>query len=229
MATFNGSRFIKEQISTILLQLGDEDELIISDDSSSDNTIDIIKSFNDIRIILLEKNKFYNPIFNIENALKKASGNYIFLADQDDIWVKDKINTCLKYLEEYDLVLSDCNVIDENNRQIEDSLFRIRKSKPGFIKNLYSNSYMGCCMAFNRKIVGKALPFPPDIAMHDMWIGLIAELTSKTYFIRQKLVNYRRHSENVSSTGQFSKYSINYRINYRIRLFYRLLQRIYLQ
>ena len=88
---------------------------------------------------------------------------------------------------------------------------------------------MGCCMAFNRKIVEKVLPFPYDIAMHDMWIGLTAELIGKTYFIKQKLVNYRRHSENVTSTTQFSKYSINYRINYRIRLCRRLLQRIYLK
>ena len=226
IASHNGERFIKKQLESILSQIDPKDEIIISDDSSTDNTLEIIKSFNDRRITLLENNKFYDPVFNIENALKHAQGEYIFLADQDDIWMKDKVSICIEYLKKYDLVLSDCSIIDENDNTIEPSFFQLRHSKPGFIKNFYLNSYIGCCMAFNRKILNKVLPFPPDIAMHDMWIGLTAELTGKTYFIKQKLVHYRRHSENLSSTSQFSKYSINYRINYRIRLLHRLLQRV---
>ena len=228
MATHNGSRFIKKQLDSILSQITVNDEIIISDDSSTDDTIEIINSYKDNRIILFENNKFYDPVFNMENALKHAGGDYIFLADQDDIWMKNKVTVCVHYLQHYDLVLSDCSIIDENDDTIEESFFKLRNSKPGFFNNLFLNSYIGCCMAFNKKILKKILPFPKDIAIHDMWIGLIAELVGNIHFIDQKLVCYRRHSENLSSTTQFSKYSINYRINYRLRLIRSLIRRVYL-
>jgi glycosyltransferase involved in cell wall biosynthesis len=227
MATFNGERFIKKQLISILKQLDENDQLIISDDSSTDNSLQIIKSLHDQRILLLEDNKFKNPVFNIENALKHATGEYIFLTDQDDIWVDNKVELCLNYLKTYDLILSDCVIIDENDNKIEDSFFRLRNSRKGFIKNLVINSYIGCCMAFNKKILYKALPFPQNITMHDMWIGLIAELIGKTHLVNQKLVLYRRHKYNISTTSTKSKYSLLMKCKYRIIIFGNLLKRVY--
>ena len=85
MATYNGEKYIEEQLKSILSQLGENDEVIVSDDSSTDNTLAIVESFNDVRIKIFPNNKFHSPIFNFENALKQATGDYIFLSDQDDV------------------------------------------------------------------------------------------------------------------------------------------------
>ena len=227
MATYNGEKFIRKQLRSILKQLNENDELIISDDSSTDDTVPIIKSFHDRRILLMENNTFYHPVFNIENALKCARGEYIFLADQDDIWLDNKIEICLDYLKEYDLVLTDCMIIDQDEHIIADSFFRLRKTRPGLIKNLWVNSYIGCCMVFNKKILTKSLPFPKNIAMHDSWIGLIAELCGKTKMVNQKLVLYRRHQRNISSTSGHSRLNLYTKLKYRVILFICLLKRVY--
>ena len=227
VSSFNGEKFIKQQLDSILNQIGENDELIISDDSSDDKTIEIIKNFKDPRIKLIENCRFRSPIFNIENALSRATGEYIFLSDQDDLWSENKVETTLSYLQEYSTVLSDCNLIDECGVQISPSFFKLNNSKPGLIHNLIKSSYVGCCMAFNRKILDLALPFPKKIAMHDLWIGIISELFGKPVFIPDKLISYRRHSSNFSPTSQVSRYSTWFKIQYRIQLIMLLMMRYF--
>jgi glycosyltransferase involved in cell wall biosynthesis len=223
--TYNGEKHIHRQISSILAQLSDDDEIIISDDSSSDSTLEIIRSFNDKRITVLENNTFRSPIFNAENALKYAKGSCIFLADQDDIWEENKVKISLKYLQEYDLVLSDCRIVDENENEIADSFFRINHSKKGFLNNLIRNSYVGCCMAFRKELLDYCLPFPENISMHDVWLGLNADLTGKVAFIDDKLIRYRRHGGNFSVSGEKSPFGLKYRISYRIQLLSEIIRR----
>ena len=103
IATYNGENFIKAQLDSILCQISLTDEIVISDDSSSDNTIRIIKSYDDPRIKLFEGNTFHCPIFNFQNALKNSIGDFIFLSDQDDIWIKNKVSTMMKELQNSDL------------------------------------------------------------------------------------------------------------------------------
>ena len=91
LASYNGEKFIFDQISSIISQLAEKDELIISDDSSTDTTLSIIKGFNDHRIKLFPGNTFYNPVYNFENALKQSAGEVIVLSDQDDIWLENKL------------------------------------------------------------------------------------------------------------------------------------------
>jgi len=191
IATYNGEKYIHAQIASILSQLGKDDEIVISDDSSTDRTVEIIKAFNDTRISLLEHQTFHSHVYNFENSLKHAKGKYIFLADQDDIWLPGKVETMLSLLSSYDLVLSDARVVNEKGETIYDSFFHFNHSKKGLLKNLYKNSYLGCCMAFNRKILHIALPFPKKINMHDWWIGLIAEIYGSVCF-----TDKRRKSNN---------------------------------
>ena len=226
--TYNGEKYIKEQLDSILSQLSDDDEIIISDDSSTDNTVSIIKSINDGRIQLLENNQFKSPIFNLENALKKAKGEYIFLSDQDDIWMPDKVEAILKYLKLYDLCTSDCSLIDSNGNITEESYHK-KKSRTGFWRNIIKNSYIGCCMAFRREVLDYVLPFPRKIPMHDIWIGLNVQLNGRDVFIDDKLILYRRHGNNASFTGDIggSQFSISYRIKYRIVLLFLLFKRNY--
>ena len=224
VTTFNGEKYIGEQLDSILSQIGMNDEVIISDDSSVDNTIDIIESFNDSRIKLLKNNKYYNPIYNFENALKKATGDYIFLSDQDDIWMNNKKLEMINLLKDCDCVVSDAIVIDSNNNIINKSFFELNKSKSGLINNIIKNGYLGCCMAFKRKILEKALPFPKQIPMHDMWIGVIAEKYGSVLFYNKPLIYYRRHGNNHSSTAEKSQYSIFKKIRNRFYLICNLIK-----
>lgn len=215
MATFNGEQYVKEQLDSILPQLSEFDEVIVSDDNSTDKTVEVIKSYRDRRIRLFEKQTFSSPVFNFENALKHANGDLIFLSDQDDIWAPNKVNLIKKYLENYDLVVSDAIIIDEFGNLIENSFFKSNKSKQGLIRNVIRNSYLGCAMAFNRKVLEKALPFPSDCPMHDWWLGLIGECYGDVFLIEDKLISYRKHSGNVSSTGERSKFSLRKKLSMR--------------
>ncbi|KHG33795.1 glycosyltransferase family 2 protein [Sulfurospirillum sp. MES] len=225
IATWNGQKYIKEQLDSILSQLSEYDEVVISDDSSTDKTVEIIKSYNDKRIKILENQNFKSPIFNFENALKYADGKIIILADQDDVWKKNKIEKIKEYMQNYDLVLSDADIIDKNSSIVKESFYEINNSKSGFFKNLMKNSFLGCTMAFNQKILEKSLPFPKDLPMHDWWIGLIGEIYGKTYFIEDKLISYRRHGGNISSAGEKSKYSIKQKIFFRFIMIKNLIQK----
>lgn len=225
IATYNGEKYVAEQLESILSQLSEDDEVIVSDDSSSDRTVEIIKSFNDNRIKIFENQKFKSPIFNFENALKYANGEIIVLSDQDDIWKENKIETIKKYMQDYDVVISDAKIIDEHGKILQESFYKLNGSKSGFIKNIVKNSYLGCAMAFNKKILEKSLPFPKDIPLHDWWIGLIGEMYGKTYFIEDKLISYRRHGNNASPTGEKSRYSTMRKISFRISLMKNLILR----
>ncbi|MEP6513799.1 MAG: glycosyltransferase family 2 protein, partial [Parafilimonas sp.] len=169
MATYNGERFIEQQLQSIITQLPLDSEIIISDDGSADATIQVIKNFKDTRIKIIENHKRKGTVFNFENGLKHTSGDIIFLSDQDDVWLPDKVETVKKYLQEYDLVMSDCKIVDETLEVLQDSLFASLQSGKGFLKNLISNTYMGCCMAFKKDLLKLALPFPENIPMHDIW------------------------------------------------------------
>lgn len=160
IATFNGEKYIREQLNSILFQLSLQDEVIVSDDGSTDNTISIIKSFNDNRIKIIDGVHRHSPTLNFENALKEAKGDYIFLADQDDVWKDDKVKICLKWLQHYDCIISDAEVTDENLNITSPSLYQLMNIKSGRVYNiLYKNGYTGCCMAFTRRVKDAALPF----------------------------------------------------------------------
>ncbi len=224
IATYNGEKHIYVQIKSILDQLSLNDEIIISDDYSTDSTIDIIKSFKDPRLKIFNNENKRGPVGNFENALSKACGSIIFLADQDDEWFSNKIETHLSlHQKHYDLVISDAIVTNEDGNVIFDSFFKERDSKPGILNTLIKNSYIGCCMSFNKKMLDYALPFPPYIHMHDWWLGLIGEIKGKTIFCDKKLMYYVRHNNNASPTLGKSGYSVLKRIKNRIQLFYGML------
>ena len=224
MATYNGALFIEEQISSILEQLGSEDELIISDDGSTDLTLSLIASFQDARVRLVPSQRFGSAILNFENALRYAEGAYIFLSDQDDIWYPGKVQAMLTDLVNYDLILTDCQIVDDKGHIMHESFFNLRGSRAGFWRNLWKNSYMGCCMAFKREVLTYALPFPSHIHMHDWWIGLLTELRGRPYFRAQPLIQYRRHSANVSPTGEGS-YHWSMRIRNRLWMLWYVFRR----
>jgi len=222
MAVKNGAQFIREQIDSILPQLGEQDELIISDDHSTDASIDIIRSYRDPRI-QLHFNSHSGIISNFENCLHFSRGEYIFLCDQDDVWHPEKVTSMLAYLKEYDLIVSDCFITNEQGNQPV-SFFKINRSGGGLARNLMRNSYMGCCMAFRKDVLQKALPFPNQIPMHDLWIGLIAERYFRVHFIPEQLVYHRRHNKNASTTTGSSSNGLVQKLGFRYQLIKNLIQ-----
>lgn len=203
IATYNGEQFVSDQINSILKQIGKDDEIIISDDESTDKTLDIIKNLNDGRIkIFINKGEHgYTP--NFENALSKAEGDIIFLSDQDDVWLPSKYETVIKELKNYDLVVTNSIVTDESLNVLDNSFFNIYKSGTGIMKNLAYNTYFGSCMAFRKRILDEALPFPKNREVgFDIWIGMIAEIVGKVKFIQEPQLLYRRHGDTVTSIGK---------------------------
>jgi hypothetical protein len=116
------------------------------------------------------------------------------------------------------MVISDCILVDHALRPTRDSFFVLNRSGKGLIKNIYRNSYMGCCMAFHRRVLARALPFPDDTPMHDFWLGLIGELYFKVCFIPEALIFHRRHSSNASTTGTRSRRHLRKKIQARYRI-----------
>lgn len=216
MAVYNGEAFIKEQLDSILMQLGENDEVIISDDGSTDTTLAIIERYNDHRIRTYHAGK-RSIIKNFENSLNKVTGDVVFLADQDDIWFPNKVQAVLSYMSEYDLVFSNAAVFSVNT---DDSylLYEPKGIKTGLLRNFIKNNYIGATIAFKRELLETALPFPEDIYMHDVWLALVAEIKGKTFFIEQPLIYYRRHGNNASETGEKSSNSVFKKMRMRYHL-----------
>lgn len=219
MATFNGEKYLSEQFDSILNQTYKDWKLIIHDDGSIDNTVYIIKEYMlqyPEKIILIDDDICTGEAKNnFAYLMQFSSSPYITLCDQDDVWFPHKLETMISLLQKYDLVMSDVIIVDEVKHLLNDSFYKLNHSKRGFLNNLLHNSYIGCAMAFNRKIYERVMPIPKNIPMHDWWIGLIAEIFGSVVFTDDKLMYYRRHNTNASQTSEKSKYSIFKKISFR--------------
>lgn len=224
LATFNGERFIEDQLYSILKQLNHNDEVIISDDFSSDRTVSIVNAINDkrIKVILNKLQRGYTG--NFENAMRYASGDTIFLSDQDDVWLDGKVEIMIDKLINSDFVVSDAKVVNEDLLEIYKSIFKLRKAKSGFLTNLLQIKYLGCCIAFKRIILDMALPFPKKhtLITHDSWLTLIAELYFRVSIVTFPLILYRRHENNISNGGMLSENSLAKKLSIRIYALYSL-------
>lgn len=223
MATYNGEKYIYEQIESILKQLGPDDELIISDDGSKDGTKEVSDSFGDRRIKFFENKGTHGFTHNFENALRHAKGEYIFLSDQDDVWFDNKVDVVMKKLQEYNFVTHDCITVDSEFKVLSQSRFQDFDMKPGFLHHLIKSRFLGCCMAFDRKVLDASLPFPKNdfLVEHDIWIAAVGFLYFKAALINEPLIYYRRHGKNVSGGGFTEGYSLKVKIEKRA---YRLLK-----
>lgn len=230
IATHNGEKYIKLQVESILSQLGENDELIVSDDGSTDNTLAIIGSFKDDRIKVyhyIQSRKSKHPheyvCKNFENALRHANGDYIFLSDQDDEWMPNKVAVCLEDLIDHDLVLHDFSHINENEIILK-HLHYNGKFRPHNFLLLHEGKYYGCAMAFRRNVLNYALPFPKHIYLHDFWIGILVEILGLLYYEKEPLIKYRIHVDNTSDTHNSIPFKLLYRLHILFNVFFRVIK-----
>lgn len=226
LASYNGEEFLAKQLESILSQLGETDEVIVSDDASSDKTGSIALSFNDRRIKLLHHDPCGFP-YNFENALKEANGDYVFLSDQDDVWAPRRVARVMEVFEKgCDLVDVDAKLIDASGTFVGDSFFKLNGTRKGIVANLMKNSFLGCCMAFRRELLDEAMPFPRHLYMHDWWIALIAMVYGYKYeYVHEPLHYYRKHGGNLTDGGNKSRNPYWLRIWRRLILVSQLVMR----
>jgi glycosyltransferase involved in cell wall biosynthesis len=201
MATFNGERFLRRQLDSIYSQSYKDIEVIVCDDKSTDNTIAILEEYrtkNGLRYQINNSNLGYFK--NFEKTIGLCRGRYIALADQDDIWLPNKINRLVESIGDYSMIFSDAGFIDDNDTLFADSILRftgnsVFSGKP--IKNLiFYNFITGCTVLFKREILDVALPFPEGEYYHDWWLALVACKLDGLLFLPEQLVLYRRHQSN---------------------------------
>lgn len=200
VATYNGEKHIEQQLRSILEQIAPNDEVIVSDDGSTDGTLQTVASIGDPRIRVRHSEAHYFKDNFIE-ALREAKGDIIFLSDQDDVWLPGKYERCVNELKDVDLVCTNSQMTDENLQVIEPDFFSVYHSGPGILKNAMNNTYYGSCVAFRRSLLEHALPMPPTREIgHDIWLGLVAEMTGRVKFIETPYLLYRRHEGTKTKT-----------------------------
>lgn len=230
MATYNGEQYIKEQVDSILAQLSPDDELIVSDDGSTDNTVGLLLSYNDKRIHVFAHHftgikECVGDVVseNFENALKNAKGDYIFLSDQDDIWIEGKVQKMVAALQNAEVVVSNAWLLTDGNiDNCKKKLYEGRTPLRNYF--LKKGKYYGCCMALRANALSYVLPFPQPLPLHDTWLGLLPEIVGGASFIDEPFIYYRRHSSNVS---WHAKNTIWYMIKYRVRILYLIFKRAF--
>jgi glycosyltransferase involved in cell wall biosynthesis len=213
LAAYNGERHIEPQLRSIL-ESPLVQEVIVSDDGSTDGTRNVVSSIEDNRLHLLDGPR-RGLVRNFEFLLGRATGDLILLSDQDDVWLPPKVERMLAALEQVDLAVCDCRVVDDDLDELHASFFELRGSGPGLWHNLMRNGFLGCCLGLRRELLLHALPFPEGVPMHDWWLGLVAESFGRTSFVPEVLTLYRRHGANVSSTAEASRVGWITRIQWR--------------
>lgn len=217
LATYNGEKYIKEQIDSILNQTYSNFRLLISDDCSQDGTRKILEEYQkkDNRIILFYQEKNLGYVKNFEFLLTKVKNNIYALSDQDDVWNKEKIEKYINkmYEDNSDLVFGDLEIVDENLDTIYNSFNRFMKLNKKIIKakghnKMYlHNCVTGCTIVAKNKFMDKILPIPNETKslLHDHWISLIISIYGKTSYIEKTYIKYRQHEKNQIGTSKTAK------------------------
>ncbi len=221
MASYNGERFIRKQLESILAQIGANDEVIIIDDGSSDSTPDIVRqmaaSDPRLKLIVNEKNLGVNGTF--EKAIGMATGRCIFLSDQDDIWTDGRYQLMLDAIDKNKVlcVAGNFSLIDADGKPLDLDMGRLyAKDSSAYAKNILSiftgsTCYFGCCMAFDSKLKETILPFPEGIECHDLWIAMAANYLKSNAHLDDIVLLHRMHGNNATETQRALKNKIKAR------------------
>ena len=208
LATYDGEKYLREQLDSILEQSYSDFRVLISDDGSTDTTKEILNEYvnKDNRIVVFLQNKNLGVVKNFEYLMKKVENEYFMFCDQDDIWQKDKIKKSVETMEkeQADLIYTDLEVVNQDLEVIQKSYWKLK----GFDKKvrkynnfeaLYLNNFItGCTMLVKSKWLEKILPLPnkSKYILHDYWTALVVSKFGKLAYVDEALVKYRQHIDN---------------------------------
>jgi len=218
ICTFNGSKFISDQLASIINQTKQPDEIIICDDMSSDNTVEIIESIlkkTHIDWLMDINNPRLGVTKNFEKAISMCKGDIIFTSDQDDYWAENKIERTLEEFfndPEVSLVFSNAELVDSDLKKLPGDLWlttnfsdkKLQKDKTEILELLLNHNFVtGATMAFRSKVLHKFIPIPNGW-MHDYWIAIHCLIDGKIVAIPEKLILYKQHDSNVLGAKKLS-------------------------
>jgi glycosyltransferase involved in cell wall biosynthesis len=206
IATYNGARFIAQQIESILNQLSAEDEVVICDDGSTDSTLLILERFGDKRLRITRNTERLGHVRNFEKAILISRGELIFLSDQDDIWLPGRVRQMVEALGQSEgtlLVASNFDLIDENG----DAVGEFRKLRFTYTSKLLQlgaiftgvSPYYGCTFLIRRSCLKYCLPVPMGVESHDVWIALAASVFGRVVNLPGPTLQHRIHGSNLTT------------------------------
>lgn len=212
LATYNGERFLREQLDSIYSQTYQDIEVVACDDCSSDQTVSILKEYEHTRGLRYYANpRNLGYIKNFEKAISLCEGEYIALSDQDDIWMPNKLVILMEAIADNLLAFSDMRLIDDQGATICESFFDEYAVNPERAKSFkymaFRNYVTGCSILFRSELFSEARPFDARVP-HDYWLALLALKRDKITYCDQSLVQYRQHSMNqigIRKTGFFER------------------------
>lgn len=219
LATYNGEKYIQEQLDSILSQTYPNIEIIIQDDASTDQTYTILQTYKNSNIKLFKNKNNLGYQKNFESLLQKANGNFIALCDQDDIWQENKIELLLNNIGESSLIYSDSLLVDENNNSLEKKLSQ--QLKNNFITShsalefVYDNSVSAHAMLFKKELLQYITFFPQHIYF-DQYIAATAASLHGINYYDMPLVRYRQHSTNTLAKKKHKKVSLLKQISHKL-------------
>lgn len=218
MATYEGERYIGQQLESVLSQLGADDEVVVSDDCSTDATLSVVEGLDDPRVRILRNTTNLGYSKNFARALSAATGDVVFVCDQDDVWLPGKVDTMVKALDSHDLVVADVTVVDRDLSVVATSHFALHGVRTGFLTNLLRTRYIGASMAMRRRVLDLSLPLPPNdrYCAYDYWITLVGEAFFDVGLVTEPQMLYRRHGSNASTGGSKSPNSLAHRVWVRV-------------
>lgn len=221
MATYNGSKYILDQLLSFENQTRLPNEIVISDDCSTDETVSLIKEFiesSQLKIILIENDRNLGYTQNFNRALSYVSGDLVFLSDQDDVWFPDKIEKIVSFSKENinkGLFCNDVELTDQNLKPTGYTKLETLRSNGLGIRE----HGMGCACAIRKDLLNFCLPIPPNVIGHDNWFNLFSEILDQRLFFPEVLQYYRRHDSSTSSIKSNKiEHIIRINLNFKSRI-----------
>lgn len=207
LATFNGAAYLREQLESILDQTWQDIEIVAYDDGSTDGTLSILEQYPQVRTYRAEERG--GVVVNFQRGISRATGRYVAFCDQDDIWLKNRLEASVTAMQQLErargsdtpiLVHSDLCVVDKDLRTMAPSFYRSIGRDPGrysFGRLLVQGAVTGSTCLMNRPLIGLAFPIPETAMMHDWWVALVAKVFGEIGYIDCPTVLYRQHGRNV--------------------------------
>ena len=221
MCTYNGARYLPEQLDSICAQSYSNIEIIVVDDCSTDETVEILQDYQsrDLRIEVFQNPKNLGFVQNFSKAISLATGDYIALADQDDIWKPYKLEKFANKIQNHLLIYSDAILVDPDGLPLNRELTRPTDNLVSGHCNqafLFKNCVSGNTLMFKRELLQHILPIP-NVSFHDIWIAFVASSIGTITYTEEALIYYRRHENQVTDTQKHKKKGWHYLVQAPIR------------